>query len=150
MDTTSPSTGFAGEPRYAGFWIRVLAYLIDVVLIFAVLYILDSIGIEVLTTEVTDDGAGVQTNWLGTLLYIIYEVTMTASKHQGTVGKIALGIKVIDEKGGRISIPRSIGRYFAKILSAIILGIGYIMVAFTKKKTGLHDMICTTFVVYRK
>ena len=61
-----------------------------------------------------------------------------------------MGLVVTDLDGRRISPLRAIGRYFAKILSGIILFIGYIMVAFTDRKQGLHDMICSTLVVHAK
>ena len=65
---------------------------------------------------------------------------------QGTLGKKALGMIVTDLDGGRIGFGRATGRYFAKILSALILGIGFIMVAFTQRKQGLHDLIASTLV----
>ncbi|NBS23526.1 MAG: hypothetical protein EBS78_06045 [Altererythrobacter sp.] len=65
----------------------------------------------------------------------------------GTLGKIAVGIIVTDTNGNRITWLRALGRYFAKILSGIVLLIGHIMVAFTERKQGLHDMICSTLVV---
>lgn len=63
------------------------------------------------------------------------------------MGKLALGIRVTDLEGRRISFPRALGRYFAKFLSAIILGVGFLMVAWTQRKQGLHDMICGTLVL---
>jgi uncharacterized RDD family membrane protein YckC len=60
---------------------------------------------------------------------------------------MALGIIVTDLEGRRIGFGRATGRYFAKILSALILGIGFLMVAFTQRKQGLHDMIAGTLVV---
>ncbi|QIG54977.1 RDD family protein [Altererythrobacter sp. BO-6] len=65
---------------------------------------------------------------------------------QGTPGKRALGLIVTDLDGGRISPMRAVGRYFAKILSTIILFIGFIMIGFTERKQGLHDMIAGTLV----
>ena len=72
---------------------------------------------------------------------------MESSKLQGTVGKIALGIEVTDLDGNQISFGKANGRYFCKIISTIILMIGYIMVAFTEKKQGLHDMMAGCLVV---
>lgn len=60
---------------------------------------------------------------------------------------MALGLIVTDANGGRISFLRALGRYFAKILSGMILLIGYIMVGFTEKKQGLHDILASTLVV---
>jgi uncharacterized RDD family membrane protein YckC len=61
-----------------------------------------------------------------------------------------LGLKVTDLNGHRISVGRAAGRWFSKIISAMILAIGYIMVGFTEKKQGLHDMIAGTLVVNTK
>jgi uncharacterized RDD family membrane protein YckC len=56
------------------------------------------------------------------------------------------GLKVTDLYGNRISFERATGRHFAKILSAMILCIGYLMVAFTERKQGLHDLLAGTLV----
>ncbi|MDX6593454.1 MAG: hypothetical protein QOJ13_2650 [Gaiellales bacterium] len=66
-----------------------------------------------------------------------------------TLGRRALGIKVTDVEGNRITFARATGRYFAKILSALTLLIGYIMAAFTARKQALHDLIAGTLVVNR-
>ncbi len=63
---------------------------------------------------------------------------------------MAVGMKVIDEHGQRISFGRATGRYFAKILSTLILFIGFIMAGFDSKKQALHDKLATTFVVYKR
>jgi hypothetical protein len=60
---------------------------------------------------------------------------------------MAVGIKVTGEDGQRISFARGIGRFFALILSTLILYIGFIMAGFTDRKRALHDMICSTLVV---
>ena len=66
----------------------------------------------------------------------------------GTPGKLILGLRIVNDKGNYIGIPMAILRYIGKILSAVILGIGYIMIAFTEKKQGLHDKIAKTYVIY--
>jgi uncharacterized RDD family membrane protein YckC len=60
---------------------------------------------------------------------------------------MALGLRVVTDDGQRLSLMHAIGRYLAKIVSGIILGIGFIMVAFTDRKRGLHDIIASTLVV---
>jgi uncharacterized RDD family membrane protein YckC len=60
---------------------------------------------------------------------------------------MALGLRVVTSNGQRLSFMNATGRYFAKIISAIILGIGFLMIAFTDKKRGLHDMIASTLVI---
>ena len=86
-----------------------------------------------------------------TLISIIviwmYFAGMESSEMQATVGKIALGVRVTDLEGERISFGRATIRYFSGILSVLILCIGFLMVAFTSKKQALHDMIAGTLVV---
>ncbi len=146
--------------NYAGFWRRVGAYLIDAILLGVVTSILGSItglqmgGGAVLAALSSGDpqaiAAAQSSGNLGNLLSIIigvaYFAGMESSSHQATLGKKVLGMVVTDLNGNRLSLGRAIGRYFAKIVSAIILGIGFIMVAFTEKKQGLHDMIAGTLV----
>jgi len=126
---------------YGGFWIRVIAYLVDTVVLFigfvvlgAVCALLGPAGIPIL-------GAA------GILGPILYWGLMQASARQATFGKSLLGMKVTDTSGNRLSIPRSLVREVAKILSGLILMIGFVMAAFTGRKQALHDMIASTVVV---
>jgi len=73
--------------------------------------------------------------------------TWLVGKYGATLGKMACQLKVITADGGRVSYPRALGRYFAEILSSIILLIGYIMAAFDDEKRTLHDRICNTRVI---
>jgi uncharacterized RDD family membrane protein YckC len=75
---------------------------------------------------------------------------MESSSKQATLGKMALGIIVTDLEGQRISFGKATGRHFSKIVSGIILYIGFIMVAFTEKKQGLHDMMAGCLVVVKR
>jgi Predicted membrane protein/domain len=84
---------------------------------------------------------------LGIVIGWLYFAVCESSAWQGTLGKLALGIRVTDMQGNRISFPRALGRYAAKLLSGIILCIGYLMVAWTQRKQGLHDMVCGTLVL---
>ncbi|MCY8471606.1 hypothetical protein BJH90_12025 [Bacillus halotolerans] len=147
----------------AGFWIRVLAYLIDGIIVsvpsYIILFIINSVFIAgSIATDpyMTKDEYMVKYLTLAFLpamlimivISVLYYGLLTASKMQGTLGKKILGLKVVNEQGGRVSIGQAIGRYFAYILSGIIFYIGFIMVAFGEKK-GLHDIICRTRVVYK-
>jgi uncharacterized RDD family membrane protein YckC len=131
---------------YAGFWIRFFAYLIDTIIV--------SIGVFALMLPLQFIGNfDPEESVAGTLLLVVivfvgpwlYSALMESSPLQATLGKKALGIKVGDLDGNRISFGRATGRYFAKIISNLILYIGFIMIAFTRKKQGLHDLIagCT-------
>jgi len=85
----------------------------------------------------------------GFAVWWLYYALMESSGRQATLGKMALGIKVVDRQGGRISFARATGRYFAKILSGLILMIGYLMAGFTSRKQALHDMVAGCLVVNR-
>jgi len=76
----------------------------------------------------------------------VYEGLFVA-KMGSTPGKMAFGMRVVRPDGSRVGMARAFGRYFAKLLSALILGIGYIVAAFDSEKRALHDMICDTRVV---
>ncbi len=77
----------------------------------------------------------------------LYYALMESSAKQATLGKMALNIKVTDMSGNRISFARATGRYFGKIISGMILNIGYIMAGFTEKKQALHDMMANCLVI---
>jgi uncharacterized RDD family membrane protein YckC len=123
---------------YGGFWIRVVAALIDG-LILAVIGAILSFGADDRTTG----------GLASTLIGWIYYAWLESSTRQATFGKSLLGLTVVDEQGQRISFGRATGRYFAKYLSAIILLIGFIMVAFDARKQGLHDKLAGTLVLKR-
>jgi uncharacterized RDD family membrane protein YckC len=127
--------------EYAGFWRRVAAALIDGILVGIVSGIVTAIA-----GGISDDARVIAQILLFVAAYVYY-AGMESSAYQATVGKIALGIQVTDLDGNRISFLRALGRNLAEILSALILLIGYIMVAFTAKKQGLHDMIAGTLVI---
>jgi len=85
--------------------------------------------------------------WIFTIIAgWLYFSLMESSKFQGTIGKLALGIIVTDMEGNKISFGRATGRYFGKIVSAIILYVGFMMAGFTEKKQGLHDILASTLV----
>src|SRR5690606_32165333 len=76
-----------------------------------------------------------------------YYAYMESSSNQATIGKMALGLKVTDMNGNKLNFLQASGRFFGKILSSLIVGIGYLMIAFTEKKQGLHDILAKTLVV---
>ncbi|HET9015573.1 MAG TPA: RDD family protein, partial [Thermomicrobiaceae bacterium] len=87
---------------------------------------------------------------LATLIWLIvpwlYYALMESSPYQATLGKLAAGIVVTDEFGGRISFGRASGRYFAKWISYLTFFIGFVVAGFTKQKQALHDLIAGTLV----
>jgi uncharacterized RDD family membrane protein YckC len=121
---------------YAGFWIRFLAFVIDIIVVSL------ASGLLAFATY----GVGVVVSFF---IPWLYEAFMLSSEWQATVGKRAMSILVTGTNGGRISFARATGRHFAKYLSACLIFIGFIMAAFTARKQALHDMIAETLVVRR-
>ncbi|MCQ4165946.1 RDD family protein [Tahibacter harae] len=141
----------AGEAIHAGFWRRTSAYLIDSFLIgianFIVSFILGFAGAMTGSAEVAL-GVNLLASLVGIVIGWLYFAKLEAGDAQATLGKRAMQLKVVNEFGNRISFARATGRHFGKILSGIILGIGFFMVGFTERKQGLHDMLASTFVVF--
>ncbi len=134
--------------EYAGFWIRVGAYLVDLIILIVIAVI---VGFATGQNLFDPQAAAAATYGVADLINLIvgiaYFAGFESSSWQATPGKRALGLIVTDTSGGRISFLRALGRYFAKILSGLILFIGYIMVAFTERKQGLHDFLASTLVI---
>ena len=131
---------------YGGFWIRVVAYIIDGILLTIVYGIVARLlGIDVFESDWRHyDPLG---NLISLVIGWLYFALLESSERGATVGKMAMGLRVVTSDGQRLSFMNATGRYFAKILSAIILFIGFIMVAFTDKKRGLHDILAGTLVI---
>lgn len=144
----------AGEDEfkgYAGFRKRFSAAIIDGFILAAAGFIIGGLaGFIYGYSRGTPEGGGALGNIVGVILGWLYFAIMESSSKQGTLGKMAFGIKVTDLSGNAISFGRATVRHFGKILSTIILLVGYLMVAFTAKKQGLHDMIAGCLVVNRR
>ena len=156
--SSAPTQYSAAAPlagvQYGGFWIRVVAAVIDAVILRVVVapvgFIFGSLGMAGMMTGLPHRGLRLFGGGLTFILLLfgswLYEAFMESSSYQATLGKMIFGMKVTDLNGNRISFERATGRHFAKWLSGMILGIGYIMVAFTERKQGLHDLLAGTLV----
>jgi uncharacterized RDD family membrane protein YckC len=161
------------RPVYAGFWKRVLASIIDG-LILSIPMTIIAIPINIFlglsaaaaSTDMQFDqnfqnfennedlamliaGAAfaiIIIMMISTVISWLYFALMESSSKQATLGKMALNLKVTDLAGNKIGFGRASGRYFSKFISSAIFCIGYVMVAFTEKKQALHDMIAGTLV----
>ncbi len=127
--------------NYAGVTRRFCAYLIDVVaqLIF--------IGLVALLLELQSFFGLLSSGLILFSCAWLYFAYQESSKWQATLGKYLLGIKVVDHNGGRITFKRATGRFFGKILSRFLFGIGFLLIFFTKKKQCLHDKLTKTFIL---
>jgi uncharacterized RDD family membrane protein YckC len=160
---------YATNVTYAGFWLRLVAHLVDGFIVgFAMLLLLVPLfflmgGVALLSGLPREVGehpnpaqigafisfifvlAGVAI--LGQWLYFAY---LESGEKQATWGKQMLGLYVTDLAGSRVTFARASGRFFAKIISGLIpLGLGYIMAGFTERKQALHDMIASCLVLRR-
>lgn len=117
--------------RYAGFWRRLAAYLIDAIIIGVIYWILISIIVGIVLVFV---------------IPIVYFVGFWAWLGQ-TPGKAALGVKIVRLDGTTIGIGTAILRFIGYIVSSIIVYIGFLMIAFHGRKRGLHDLIAGTLVI---
>jgi uncharacterized RDD family membrane protein YckC len=156
------ATGVAAFPaavQHAGFWKRFAASLIDGLIIGAIQFVLTAVGVI--------DNSGLRAGpgheefdrsisqlfvlcGVMFVVQILYFAIMESTSKQATLGKMVLGIVVTDVEGKRISFGRAIGRNLGKIISTIMLLIGYFMIAFTAKKQGAHDMMAGCLVVVKK
>lgn len=135
---------------YAGFWKRYAAYFIDYILLTVVTLPLSMI-INLAGAGSGNESVQVALTLVVMLLSMVisigYYAGFHASRGGATLGKMAVGIKVVRGNGERISFLRAFCRYLATIVSSLILMIGFIMAAFTERKQALHDMMCDTLVV---
>ncbi len=134
---------------YSGFWRRVAASLIDSVILGVVGAILGIVLGLAMVSGGTDDTEVVELtgNVVGLFLGWLYYALMESSSKQATIGKMVMGIKVTDLEGNQISFARASGRHFGKIISSLILAIGYLMMLWTEKKQTLHDKMAGCLVV---
>jgi uncharacterized RDD family membrane protein YckC len=159
------------QVKYAGFWLRFAAYIIDQFvigmagLIVAIPIIIGIVafgfnlrGIHEPSDFFNQDGLIMVSGIIGMIVLAamisivmkwLYYALMESSKYGGTLGKMAVSIKVVDMDGNRISFARATGRYFSKIITNMTFFIGYIIAGFTDKKQALHDLIASCLVVQK-
>ncbi len=126
------------NPVYVGFWSRVGSAILDLIIL----------GIPALIVG----GALWWVTHLKAMYYLAEIALLCVTVYMdgmkgGTPGKLVLNMRIVNETGNYIGIPNAILRYLSKLLSAIILLIGYFMIGWDTRKQGLHDKIAKTFVV---
>ena len=152
--------------NYAGFWLRLVALIIDGIIIgiaqsFIIVPIMAVMGINLASGIQNGDMSEAEAismvaslmATMGTTILISYTIgilyftLMESSKLQATAGKLALGLIVTDLNGSKLDFTKALIRNLCKIISSMILYIGYIIAAFTEKKQALHDIIAGTLVL---
>lgn len=147
--------------KYAGFWIRALAYLIDfipisivVIIIFYsylnfgqtwIMYFVDHQNVEARVQFMSERNLIRETSFG---VWLIYCALMEGSILQGTLGKRVLGIKVVDRDGNRISFVCSIVRNLSKVISYLPFLLGFFWAGVSRQKHGWHDKLAKTDVVH--
>ncbi len=161
---TSSTIGAFKHGTPAGFWIRVVAAILDYLVVSTVnltvslLYgvsILEYIGVGINVNPETpfeplERFTGI--DWiiyLANMIFSIVYAPILISLWGTTVGKRPFDLYVVKADGGRCRFWRALGRESAKYISAVVLFVGYLMVAFRKDKRGLHDLIAGTAVIKR-
>lgn len=146
---------FVAQP--AGFWIRLVAALIDVTIVItfalALAGALPGVSIsDYLSTFSLDlDSEATTPIWfdaLDVVLNTMYSVVFV-SVWSATIGKLVFGLRILRPDGSKVGIGRALARWFCYILSLLTLGIGFLMIGFRRDKRSLHDLICDTIVVKR-
>ena len=128
------------KPKYAGFWIRFVAVILDSIII--------GIPAAIIQTVLVMASGVMAMQYVVQLLAAALVIYLNGI-HGATPGKMILGMRIVNAKGKYIGIPHAILRYIGKFVSAIIFGIGFLMIIWDKKKQGLHDKIASSFVVYK-
>ena len=146
-----------GAVRYAGFWRRLAAYIIDCIVAGIGAYAAALAGALIIGLPGGLEFEGLTltlaTVWILACDLVIpwlYWALMESSGRQATLGKSALGIMVTDTEGERITFARGTARYWAKVISFLTLLIGFLIAGFTSRKQALHDIISDCLVVVKQ
>lgn len=146
---------------YASFWRRVAAFVIDNLILAIPVWIISGFFStyympQLMANRTQEEMAAlfpllflgmILANLFFFVLFILYTSIMESSSKQATVGKMALGIKVVDKNGQRLHFWHAVGRNLSKVVSYFVMYFGFFMAAFTRQRQGLHDMMAATFVV---
>ncbi|SRR6266851_317936 len=124
----------------AGFWIRVLAFIIDSIILYVV-----NLIVGVVLNPSTTGRSGIQT-LLG-IIYFTYFWSASSLWPGQTVGDKLLNLRVIKTDGTDLTIVQAFIRYVGLVISFIVIFIGVIWVAFDPNKQGWHDKIAGTYVI---
>ena len=153
-----PPQASAGIPvGYGGFWRRLIAAVIDgMLLAFVFVPLRVSIGFPLLfgMHDGMDSGAlwsllsaGMILNLVQAMIAWVYFSLMHSSSRQASLGMMAMGLRIATVDGRRISFARATGRFLATWISNLTFGIGYLIMLFTERRQTLHDLIAGTVIV---
>lgn len=150
--------------KYAGFWRRLSASLVDILITMPVIISLSYLfGLDKYVALELDENVRILTqnpkaiffrfliDVISVIILAFYSVLFITSDKKATIGKMIFNIQVVDVHGNKLTKMRALIRFLSSIiLTSLTLGIGLIMVAFTKEKTSLYDLACGTRVIKNK
>ncbi len=119
MEATKTPGTEQPEMKYAGFWVRVGAWFIDLILLAVV-----ALG----------------------LVVVAYFIGLWAWRGQ-TLGQMAAHVKVVRQDGKPMDLGTAVLRFIGYVVCVLTLGIGFLMIAFDERKRGLHDRLAGTYVI---
>ncbi|HTK21010.1 MAG TPA: RDD family protein [Mucilaginibacter sp.] len=147
----------------ANFWWRLLAYVIDyIVVLLSLMMLLLGLGLILAYTGVNSsehetatgdaDTAGAYTvlRLLVLIVLIFYNAAFEATRLQGSIGKTICKLKVVNAAGEKLSFGIALGRNFAKILSSMVCGLGFFSVLWDKNRQAWHDHLAKTFIIRKQ
>ena len=131
---------------YAGFWWRVLAVILDSIVLSVINGIITfAVGIQAMISESLSMRGTMGT--YSAIIALLYYPLFESSRFRATPGKLVCGLVVVDDEGRQIGFARSLGRNLGKFVSAAILMIGFLMAGWTHRKQALHDMMAGCLVL---
>jgi len=149
----------SGNVEYAGFGVRLLAWLVDLLVLlflsfiialisgFFIAFLLIYVSIVSANSSIVTFLSDFISGFIGFSVNLLYFTLFWSSKFQGTPGKILLGLKIVDANGNKISYSTALIRYISTFISSLLLGIGYLWIIFDGKKQALHDKLASTYVI---
>ena len=130
-----------GQPQYAGFWRRLAAAIVDTGLFMVLIVIL--LGPQYVNASLWSL-EGLVENALSLVITVTFWVKLF-----GTPGKLLMGCQVVDADSAEpLTIKQAVLRYLGYYVSALTLGLGFLWIAWDKRKQGFHDKIANTVVLY--
>ena len=157
IETASASRGAiapagpSAQVHYGGFWRRFWAYMLDGIVLGFVMMLVTGTAIGIIQYISPDIDDPVKAllipqlvaNVIVQAFYFIYFHAVTGQ----TVGKLALGLKVVTRDGNTIGFARATVRYFGSFINLLCAGLGFAWIAFDRRKQGWHDKMAGSFVV---
>lgn len=146
--TVATPLGVQGEFELAPFGKRAGAIIIDVLILSTGNWLIERVALEFVANVLGSwELAAFTLALLELVIGWLYFVLLETSQKQATLGKMLVEIKVTDINGNRLGFGQATGRYFSKILSSIILGVGFLFPLWTPRKQALHDIVAGTLVL---